>query len=471
MKKTLLLLLIILLTFTFLISCTQNGTDNEVVPDFELSEESQTFGGAVFSYLMQDDGRVLGYVDNTIFSDMVMDRIKEVEQKLDVKIDLQYTSEGKVVETIQNEAFTGNSTYAAVMHASNYLAPGARAGLFYDLSAISSVNFLDTEKWGNIEYLKPMFWDGGLYAVFPAKYPLHMFNSIQGCIVVNEAMIKRINQTDPREFIENDVWTWDKMEEVMPLYAHTDDTGKYVYAYYSTIHWLFRAMQTTNGGNVVYKDSNGEWQLSLHTNTQLDALERAYTWAYGDYSPYVEIEPGNAWQNIIKKFVEGESVLAVVGGNEIYGSENSVAYQMDDFGLLTFPHGPNGSSANPGSTINDSAFLTAIPALLGETEMAAAVIDCLYEPFEGYETLEDSTNYLREYYFYDDRDVSTYLNAYNNVLYEYRNEGLTDVVINISNSRTMSEWLQKFEDADEENRKKYVINIETTIDSLFGNRE
>jgi len=469
MRKTISLFLILAFSMALFISCSQSE-ETEFAPDYEMTADSQTFRGATFTYLMEDDGRVFGYVDNTLFSDLVLQRVKEVEQNLDVKIEFEYTSEDKINQYVQNEAFAVMASYSAVMAASNYLSPGVRAGLYYDLTAISGVNFLNTEKWGNIEYLKPMFWDGGLYGCFPAKYPLHMLNSLQGNVIVNEAFIKRLNQDDPREYVENGTWTWDKLEELMPVYAHTDDTGRYVYAYYSTIHWLFRSIQTTNGGNVVYKDENGEWQLSIHTQAQFEALDRGYSWAYGEFSPYVEIEPGNVWTNILKKFVEGESVLAVVMGDNIYGSEDSVAYLMEDFGVLTFPVGPNGSSSTPGITITSSEFISSIPALYAEPEMSAAVLDALYEPLPGYETDEETANYLRQYFFYDDRDVTNYMNAYKNVLYDYRDEGLTDVVINISNSRTMSEWLQKFEDADEENRKKYVVNIESTIDELFGER-
>ena len=468
MKRSIAILLVLAMSISLLLSCSE--TEPEAVPEMDFdSEKNQTYDDADFIYLVDNDSRVLGYVNDTLFSDLVYQRIDDVEKQLDVNITLENTSQGKI-GIIQSETFAGVSHYAALMDNSNALSSGTRGGLLYDLCLLSSLNALDNEKWGTPENRKTLYWDGTVYGLFPAKYPLHMMNGIEGLMVVNEQMIKRLNQKDPREYIEEGVWTWDKFEELMPYYAHTDDMGKYVYALYMTIHWIFRTIQTTNGGHVTYKDGD-EWQLGLRTQQQVDALSRGYDWAFGDYSPYVYIEPGNAWTNVLPKFLDGMSVIALLPSNDIYGKEDSIAYKMEDFGILTFPTGPEGSLSSPGTTITDCRFITAIPALFSEPEMAGAVINALYEPLEGFETFDDTLSYMRQYYFYDDRDVECYRRGYENVMYDYRNEGLNDVVININDSKTMVQWLEQFEPADEVNRQKFVVNIESSIDELYGDQK
>ncbi|MBQ4628959.1 MAG: hypothetical protein IJB44_07760, partial [Clostridia bacterium] len=76
--------------------------------------------------------------------------------------------------------------------------------------------------------------------------------------------------------------------------------------------------------------------------------------------------------------------------------------------------------------------------------------------------------YLRHNDFFDDRDVVNFVDAFNNIVYNYRNEALTDVYIGINSSKSMREWLDQYAEADEKNRAEYVVNIESTIDELFG---
>jgi hypothetical protein len=100
--------------------------------------------------------------------------------------------------------------------------------------------------------------------------------------------------------------------------------------------------------------------------------------------------------------------------------------------------------------------------------MSAILLNAIYEPLPGYETEEDVISYFRRFYFFDDRDVENFVNMYNTVLYNYRCEYVTDVYININGSKTMSERLEQFAEADEQNRQKYIVNIESSIEEILG---
>ena len=158
-----------------------------------------------------------------------------------------------------------------------------------------------------------------------------------------------------------------------------------------------------------------------------------------------------------------------MNGTDLLGTQNSIAYQMDNFGVIPFPRGPLGNNtANPGSTITDTRFGTAIPLLCKDPAMSAIVLDAIYEPLPGYEEEQSVRDYLRRNFFFDDRDVANYISAFENIIYNYRPEGITDVYIGIKGNKSMREWLDQYAEADENNRQKYVINIETSIDSLLG---
>ena len=121
-----------------------------------------------------------------------------------------------------------------------------------------------------------------------------------------------------------------------------------------------------------------------------------------------------------------------------------------------------------GTTITTTLFGTGIPELCKDPTMSAIILNAIYEPLPGYESEESIVDYLRQNFFFDDRDVTNFIDAYNNLYYNYRHEGLTDVYINLDKSKTMREWLDKYAEADENNRQKYAINIETSVDELFG---
>ena len=99
--------------------------------------------------------------------------------------------------------------------------------------------------------------------------------------------------------------------------------------------------------------------------------------------------------------------------------------------------------------------------------MSAILLDKIYEPLPGYEEEQNIIEYLRKNYFFDDRDVVNFIDAYNSIIYNYRYEALTDVYISINSSKSMREWLDQYAEADENNRQKYVVNIETSVEELF----
>ena len=133
---------------------------------------------------------------------------------------------------------------------------------------------------------------------------------------------------------------------------------------------------------------------------------------------------------------------------------------MDNFAVFPFPRGPLGNNlTTPGTTITDTRFGTAIPLLCKDPAMSAIILDAIYEPLPGYEEEQSVIDYLRHNFFFDDRDVENYINSFDNI---------TDVYIGIKGNKSMREWLDQVAEADENNRQKYVINIETSIDEIMG---
>ncbi|MBQ6171693.1 MAG: hypothetical protein IJK34_03545 [Clostridia bacterium] len=471
MRKIISLMIAAIMVFA-LCSCGQTAED-ETIPEYELEAGSIDFRGAEFSFAQRNEEHstgedYFGYVVNTEFADLAMRRIKEVESKYNVKISVD-SSGSDITNLIVSMSLSGIVPYDALQAQSSTNAGLARAGYLYDLTVLGDViNYLDAAKWGTKEDLKPVCWDGGLFGVIPAAWPMLKYRSIDGAMVVNENIISRLSQTDPREFVEADDWTWRKLEELMPIYTHINDFGDEVKALQTTVHWLFRTIHTTNGEPPVIKDEKGEFQLGLHSPITFEAMQTAWNWTFGEYSTYVNIDLSNNWTNMLQNFLDGKSVLTLMNGTDLCGGENSIAFNMENFGIVPFPHGPNGSLKNTGSTITTTRFTTSIPAFCKEPVMSATILDAIYEPLPGYETEDDTIEYMRKQYFFDDRDVHNFVEMYKTILYNYRHEGITDVYINIRDNKTMQESLDAIADADEANRIKYVVNMESTAEEIFG---
>ncbi len=470
MKRILSFIFVISVVFS-LCSCAE-GTENEIVPEFSTVVDGIEYGGAEFVFAQRNEehstgDEYLGYVVNTAFADLAISRIKEVEKKYNVSVVIDMSG-SDVGYLIPAETISGLVHYDAYQTASNPLSSLVRGGYLCDLTSFSDIiDYLNADKWGTKEDLKPACWNGGLYAVIPAAWPILKYRSIDGAMVVNENIINYLQETDPRELVERDEWTWRKCEELMPIYNHINDSGDEVKALETTVHWLFRTIHTTNGEKVVIKDEKGDYQLSLHSPITFEAMQTAWNWTFGEYSTYVNVNTGD-WKVLLQNFIDGKSVVTLMNGTDLCGSENSIAFNMDNFGIVPFPHGPNGSVSTTGSTITETRFITGIPLLCKEPEMSAVLLDAIYEPLPGYETEESIIEYLRKQYFFDDRDVLNFVEMYKTTLYNYRCENVTDAYISIDRNKTMQETLEKYENADEENRVKYVVNIESSADEVFG---
>ena len=201
MRKIISLMIAAIMVFA-LCSCGQTAED-ETIPEYELEAGSIDFRGAEFSFAQRNEEHstgedYFGYVVNTEFADLAMRRIKEVESKYNVKISVD-SSGSDITNLIVSMSLSGIVPYDALQAQSSTNAGLARAGYLYDLTVLGDViNYLDAAKWGTKEDLKPVCWDGGLFGVIPAAWPMLKYRSIDGAMVVNENIISRLSQTDPR---------------------------------------------------------------------------------------------------------------------------------------------------------------------------------------------------------------------------------------------------------------------------------
>lgn len=468
MKKYVIVL--IALALLLAVSCASGEIEESFSGDFMSGIEGLDCDGmtAKIYYSQSTTSDIfMGYPEDSFFHELVKDRFSDIEKQINIHLD--YTIGPDSAESIiQRDAFAGTSDYAISIGQCSQLYGATRGGMVTDLTDYTEyIDYTDTAKYGSREYLKGSLWNGGLYAVIPNYWPIVPYSALMGLMSVNEKLIKQIGVTDPREFCENRTWTWAKFEEEMPKWAHTNNASEYVYAFEATTHWLFTAMQASSGCGVCYYE-NGQYNLSSHTQTAIDAFNKGLDWAEGDFAQYVRVPGGNVWSVIREDFIADKAVSAIVSSNYVIQSSDSLVYEVEDFGLISFPRGPEAPEDQTGSCSWWVEGATAIPTLYSEPDISAVIINLMYEPLRDFETREKIDEYLRRYFLYDDRDIDVLNRYFATNQYNYRGEGLTDMIINITGSKTVQAWLDAYEDADETNRAKYLENMEETADLLYG---
>ena len=177
MKKIISFALCMIFTF-LLFSC---APAEEIIPEYssDLSDKVD-LGGKVFKMGTVEDalivasssdvGSTLGYINNTEFADLALQRIKDTEEKYNMVLDVVIVP--SAAQNAYYSVLTGDYEFDFIQEESYDVVDYVIAGTFTDLSALSSIDALDEEKWGSRYLLSSMMYDGGLYGVIPAKHPM-----------------------------------------------------------------------------------------------------------------------------------------------------------------------------------------------------------------------------------------------------------------------------------------------------------
>ena len=154
---------------------------------------------------------------------------------------------------------------------------------------------------------------------------------------------------------------------------------------------------------------------------------------------------------------------------EILSNTDSVAYNLNNYGIVPYPNGPD---ASPGwyQAYNESTdFTICIPVSAPDAEATAVIMDSLYEPFEGYETKEDIIDYLDKNFFLDPRDSELFyeLADVDKTYFFATMDGLFDIW-NDFLVRTPSETLAKFKDIQYSKSEKNLLPRLRTAYEIYG---
>ena len=415
MKKFKFLAIVLLFAILFA-SCSASP---EIAPEYKPNTNTSDFGGATFNWGFSmhryagEQENVFGYKPDTNFADTALERKKEVEDKFHCTINVDNNSNSLTIgDRLSVSLRSGAKLYDLATCDTSVLSGMVRSG-GYLVGLSSLLDVSNTEKFGEPNMLQVMLWDDDLYGVVPFAWPELVSARLGLLITVNENLVARLGQTDPREYVENATWTWDQFEQTLADLTY-QDTGRTIYAF--NCHDAYFAMNMFLSNGVTFCEyEDDKVVFGAYTEPGRVALQRAqdiYTKTCKDF-----IYPDSSTTG---HFLTEESVMGTSFLSDIL---NSVLYEMDNVGVIPFPQGPNATPGVYQSYYEEFTYATVIPSNANDYEASAKIIDAMYEPFEGYETKQDIIEYLAEQAFFDSRDAEVFMTAVRNTQYCFFWEG------------------------------------------------
>lgn len=405
LKRIISLSLLVLVLFTT--ACSSGSTVIDFLGD---DSDSESLGGITLyfnaSFGPKDHSDVndrtpyLGYTMNTTFADLAIARVAEVEKKLDVNI--EKSNESTSLSNLIFLLAAGGGDLDAVIgmgYGEGSMSTLSKA--FVPMSSVSQyIDIHDSAKWGAPERLEMFAWDGEIYGVIPNYWPELQFSSSDFIVVPNVTYIESLGETDPRDYFENGVWTLEKMEELIPRYAkYSEDKEAIIYGFAANQRHLYEMLMLYYEVDWAEKDATGNWVMGSLTANGRKAAEKLHEYWVGELSDLILFDNVNAhcgrWGN-------GQVAMSLLHSVMLTESTALIPQLEYEYAVLPFPS-QDGKSVFGQFERNVEAIF--IPSFTTYSDEAAKVLSAIYEPFEGYTSVESLKERYNTTLFFDERDT------------------------------------------------------------------
>ena len=466
MKKILNILMLII--FVLLCGC---ASSEEIVPEFDASGDVIDMKGLVIK-ASRDEGTFadtyLGYRQGSLLYDAALERVRSVEAKYNCSI--EFVSDNNLVSTISLRSAAG---YAYIDFAlmTRYNRNLTQSGLLTPLSQLSDfIDYYDHDKWGTPNTLFQLVWDGELYGVIPVSWPEYYFTLVDFPIVSNTNKIRSMGFPDPREYVENGEWTRDRFADCVNDYCYSDgSTVHYGLSMYKP-HFYDMAIRAS-GVAMAVKTENG-WESGIHSPTGREAI--AWAIDFVQFRCKVSInDEDNETQAALVAFCNGKSSLVLNHSNYLFASnsqyEKVVAYEVENFGVLPFPLGPEVEYGQWIGQYERTPNTLIFPVIANNTDAAAIVANDIFEPLDDYPDTASLEDYYYENIFFDKRDVSVIMQMLRNSRYNFYDEGLRQISDKLgSGNNDADQLLDSMADVYYNLIQEKVVPVYESIESIFG---
>lgn len=416
-KKNVLRALLILVSIVILAGCATSGETAELFESsFDSSDESGNLAGYEMVFAISTDTD-FGYEHETPLADLALGRISSLQSELNCTITQKY--DASLYDNVRATGASGVYYCDLMMEISvpitEMFRTLAQIGSVIGIST-TSIDYTDSDKWGSRYLLEAACYEDDVYALVPCLWPELVHNNYMGSLVVNEDLIAKLGVEDPREYVEKKQWTWDKLEEVLPIY-YREEGGSVIHYALDTPDGDFAIMMVQSDGNrLTGQNANGDYEFTFFSPSSIKAMETAYRIFNRDYKYTIHVVDPNS--ELPELFINNDSVLGLFYAKYVIGPASTVSKNMDNFGILTFPVGPDA----PDGYTYFSSYLNlersvGFSLLTKDIDCASRIVDRMYEPFESIGGPEGIKKYFASNYFFDERDADIFYENFVNSHY------------------------------------------------------
>jgi len=425
MSRFLKVLATFLLLALVVTACAQAETDEIFDVEYDTESGNLDFNGLELVYRSNLDSgngvdaseNYLGYTINTQFSDLAMQRVRDLESKYNFKMTV--TSEGDSSK-FKLLAASGSSDCDIWLGPSFNMFDWSKAGFLTGISTLSDyIDYRDADKWGSAEILESAFYGDDLYGLTPNAWPEQNYTSFGYPLVANVDLINSNAARDPRELVENQQWTWDEFH--VELDANTIIEGNEAKSYGMVTSYPYYAQMIilSNGVKFAMIDDDGNIQCGYYTEAGLRAIDEVRNVWHNEYKYTIDPSETYLSEVVMRNFVDGHGSYAFLPTHFIFGVYGEVAMYLDNFAILPTPTGPDVDPGYVAGLYHTMYYTIAFPAAAQNPEASAIIVNELYEPLPGFETIDDIKDYMSHNYFFDERDADAFFNIFNNSCYNY----------------------------------------------------
>lgn len=464
---------LLILAFVFSLFATACGGAEPEVFDLDLKGDTQKtdLGGVSISYVVGLANEALavptclGYELDTLFGDLAMKRVKDVQNDLNCVFNIRYDQAGVSNTAFLMTSMSGIYMCDVIMGTSDIWADVAKVGMVIGMTELEDyIDFRNEEKWGYRNMLEVVYYEDDLYGIVPLLWP-EISVSYSAPLVINENLITELNLDDPRDLYENGKWVWDTFEDfLMNSFVKEGSDVKY-YSLTCSPSVFGYMFLLSNGPRYVEKDPSGKYVCGFYSEPARRAMRRGIDMYYGPCNETIHTS-GDALQDLIGV----KTVMAPLDTDNIIGIRGRIAKEMDNFGFLCWPSGPD---VDPGYVVGQFGNIErciAFSRLSQYPEASAMAINALYEPFEEYPTLDSLIDLMAKNYFFDRRDAEMYYKMCFNSVYNYFHySGMFDFMHNwLSPTKSPSEYLESNENMMNKRMEENVLPRMRGLIAVWG---
>ena len=321
-KRILAALLSALLLLPTLASCAAGDNTAETKPESVTGAEDDTslkdslpsnlnYGGKEIVFI-SNDHITAGKLTGDPVSDVLFERNKAVEQRLNVKITCVNDSDaiGKLVTAVKSNS----SDYDILVDMCWKTAPKFTEGYFADLR---QTEYLDFDKiWWNQSFNDVVVFNDKQYGVTGAMV-LSLYRRTH-TTVFNKPLFVNANQKFLYEYVEDGTWTLDKQASLVPLF-HQDNGNQVadkegdIYGFISNDFIYVDPYWSACEVDIVKKDADGQYEWVFNTDKMFDMAEKVLALYYGtDGAAYIETDDGKAESTVCDMFSAGYGAMATM---------------------------------------------------------------------------------------------------------------------------------------------------------------